>query len=50
MSSRKTETVAKQNILKRKKIMDTIYSSANDCSDSADSNGLGRWRISISGR
>lgn len=30
--------------------MDTIHGRANDCSDSADSNDLGRWIIIISGK
>lgn len=34
----------------KEKIMDTIHSSANNYSGSADTNDLGRWRISISGR
>lgn len=30
--------------------MDRIHGNAKDSSDSADSNDLGRWRKSISGR
>lgn len=49
LSSRKTETVLKEKIKKRK-IMGTIHSNANDNGDSAGSKDLGRWRVNTAGR